>query len=209
MSFIWLLKIFYCFSLPSLIVLPSRKKKKVCRLFCSVGPLLHQSIQARESLEAYVVKMLRHVEGHDKRWEEEGEMVCQGKHLSGALSMKAVHLETPETKAGQRRSNSTTPTLRLRLGGKEKMSQMHREVQPAEMSNTKRAPKYASIPSEQELPGARWVLLHLIWKNESSQLGKVNTLPLRKERDRSLSRGWVISIRWNAGKANWSGPWWG
>lgn len=96
----------------SLFCLPEKKIKKIkiCRLFCSVGPLLHQFSQARESLEAYVVKMLRHVEENDKGWEE-SEMVCQGKHLSGAFSMKAVHLETLERKAGQRGTKWTPPTF--------------------------------------------------------------------------------------------------
>lgn len=78
-------------------------------MFCCVAPLLHQFNQARESLEAYVIKMLRHVEENDKRWE--GEMVCQGKRLSGAISMNAVHLETLERKAGETGSKWTTPTL--------------------------------------------------------------------------------------------------
>lgn len=58
-------------SLCALFCLLEKKKKKVCRLFCSVGPLLHQLSQARESLEAYVVKMLRHVEENEEmggRW---------------------------------------------------------------------------------------------------------------------------------------------
>lgn len=43
------------------------EKKRVCRLFCSVGPLLHQFSQARENLEACVVEMLRHVEDNEER----------------------------------------------------------------------------------------------------------------------------------------------
>lgn len=69
MSFIWLFTIPpSLFFLHPLCLLPSsgEKKKKVCRMFCSAGPLFHQYSQARGSLEAYVVKKRNHVDDKDK-----------------------------------------------------------------------------------------------------------------------------------------------
>lgn len=43
---------------------PAGEEQK--RLFCSLGLVLHQRSRARERLEAHVIKMFRHVEGHSK-----------------------------------------------------------------------------------------------------------------------------------------------
>ena len=54
-------------------------------------------------------------------------MVCQGKHLSGAITMKAVHLETSERKAGQR------PLQLCDFVVENKTSQMQKKIQLAKI----------------------------------------------------------------------------
>lgn len=67
MSFNWLCRISPSLSFPHpLGLLPSTEEKRVCRMFCSEGPLLHQYSQARASLGAYVVKKRNHVDDKDK-----------------------------------------------------------------------------------------------------------------------------------------------
>lgn len=86
--------------------------------------------------------MLRHAEENDKRWGK-GEMVCQGKHLSGAISMKAVRLETLEEKAGQRG---------VRMG---QICDFDPNAEASLNVKYKRAPKYATTPPDRGLPGAQ------------------------------------------------------
>lgn len=45
-------------------------QKEVRRLFCSAGASLHQFSQVKESLQAFVTEMPRHVEEDNKRSEE-------------------------------------------------------------------------------------------------------------------------------------------
>lgn len=108
-----------------------KRKKKVCRLFCSVGPLLHQFSQARKSLEAYVVKMFRHVV-ENTRDGRRVKLYVRG-NVVRSISMTAVHLETPEKQAGQRGGSNRPHQPCDRLGEKKNLIQIQKDVQPVKV----------------------------------------------------------------------------
>lgn len=84
--------------------------------------------------------MLRHVEGNDKRWEE-GEMVCQGKRLSGAIRMKAVHLKTLERKSRSERLDQMDHSNSVTMSGRKKKKSGEGSVIGQKWENAKITPK--------------------------------------------------------------------